>query len=156
MPARTRVAASACALLLLMGARHPMHTAVTEITCDRPCPQAGISIRVFADDFGGVVSGTPGSPAADSAMSRYIRAHLTMADGSGRPLELRWSSARRDGDVILLRLRAPAAAACPGARVRSAILTDRFPDQINIVRASCGSRPVTLLFTPGDGAKALQ
>jgi hypothetical protein len=147
--------ASACAMLLLVGARHPMHTAVTEITCDRSCPESAISIRVFADDFSGVVSGAPGSRAADSAMSRYVRAHLTLADGAGRPLALRWSTARLDGDVILLQLRAPAAAACPGARIRSAILADRFPDQINIVRARCGARLVTLLFTPGDAAKAL-
>jgi hypothetical protein len=88
-------------------------------------------------------------------MSRYVRAHLTVADDAGRPLGLHWSSARHDGDVILLRLSAPTAAACPGARVRSTILADRFPDQINIVRARCGARAVTLLFTPGDGAKAL-
>jgi hypothetical protein len=155
MLARSRAAATACATLLLLGARHPMHTAVTEITCDRPCRRSDISIRVFADDFGAVVPGVPGSPAADSAMSRYVRAHLTMADGGGRPMELRWSSARRDGDVIRLHLSAPAAAACPGGRIRSTILSDRFPDQINIVRASCGARPVTLLFTPGDGAKVL-
>lgn len=148
-------AATACAMLLLTGARHPMHTAVTEITCADACRQAEIGIKVFADDFGTVVTLIPGTAAADSMMSRYVHAHLTMADGSGRPLALRWSGARRDGDVIHLRLSAPPAAACPGARITNAILSDRFPDQINIVRATCGTRPITLLFTPGDGAKAL-
>ncbi len=143
------------ALLLLAAGRHPMHTAVTEITCARPCIQAEVSVRVFADDFRSVIMETPGSPAADSAMSRYVRGHLAVADAGGRPMALRWSGARRDGDVVLLHFTAPPAAACPGARIASAILSDRFPDQINIVRASCGARPITLLFTPGDGAKAL-
>lgn len=132
-----------------------MHTAVTEISHFAGGTTADINIRVFADDFGAAVTGEPGMPAADSAMSRYSRGHFAVVDHRGRPVPLRWSGARRDGDVVRLHLTIPAAACGPGSRITSALLFERFPDQINIVRVTCGRPAVTLLFTPGDGAKAL-
>ena len=35
------------------------------------------------------------------------------------------------------------------------LLTERFEDQVNIVRVTCGGRRRTLLFTRGEAAKAL-
>jgi len=40
--------------------------------------------------------------------------------------------------------------------VRNAILSELFADQVNVVRAALGGAPQTLLFTPGDGMKALR
>jgi hypothetical protein len=56
---------------------------------------------------------------------------------------------------LFVCLRAPAAAAPAGGRVRSAILSDVFTDQVNIVQATVGGRRQTLLFTPGAGPKLL-
>jgi hypothetical protein len=141
--------------LLLAGARHPMHTAITEITCAPGGTTAAVSIRVFADDFGTAIADSLGTLAGDSASSRYVRGHFALADPHGRPVVLRWAGAHREGDVVLLQLTVPAAAPQSGARIASAFLFERFPDQINIVRATCGVRPATLLFTHGDGAKPL-
>ena len=141
--------------LLLMGARHPMHTAVTEIVHTAGASTADIRIRVFADDFGVVATGAPGTAAADSAMSRYVRGRFAVADPSGRPIALRWAGAQREGDVILLTLRAPVTGPLKGARVFSSLLSERFDDQINIVRATYDGRTETLLFTPGDAPKVL-
>jgi hypothetical protein len=143
------------ASLLLMGARHPMHTAVTEITHIAGASITSIRIRVFADDFGAIAAGALGSGATDSTMSRYVRERLTVAYPSGRPITLRWAGARRDGDVIVLTLEAHTPGGLGGARVFSGLLTERFDDQINIVRATYDGRTTTLLFTPGDGSKAL-
>ena len=119
-----------------------MHTAVTEITRAAGASTADIHIRVFADDFGAVVRGTPGAATTDSAMSRYVRGRLALQDRSGRPLPLRWIGARQDGDVFLLSLEAPTPDGLKGARVFTGLLFERFPDQINIVRA-------TLRWSPG-------
>jgi hypothetical protein len=143
------------AALLLVGARHPMHTAVTEITHSAGAPTMGIHIRVFADDFGAVAAGEPGSATTDSVMSRYVRGRLAIADASGRPVALKWVGARREGDVILLTLDAPATARLRGVRMLSGLLSERFEDQINIVRATYDGRTTTLLFMPGDGPKVL-
>jgi hypothetical protein len=39
--------------------------------------------------------------------------------------------------------------------VASALLCERFEDQVNIVRASYADRSVTLLFTRGDASKPI-
>jgi hypothetical protein len=56
---------------------------------------------------------------------------------------------------LFICLRAPAAAAPAGARVRSTILSDVFTDQVNIVQATVAGQRRTLLFTPGAGLKPL-
>ncbi|MGH7498961.1 MAG: DUF6702 family protein [Gemmatimonadales bacterium] len=116
---------------------------------------ADISIRVFADDFGAVVSLPPGAETADSAMSRYVRGRFAVSDRSGRPVALRWVGVERKGDVILIHVAVPALQGLSGTRVTSALLCERFEDQINIVRATYDGRSTTLLFTPGDASKVL-
>src|SRR5262245_39940421 len=138
-----------------MAARHPMHTAVAEITHHAGAMTADIRIRIIAEDFGRVVTGTPGTAATDSAISRYARGRFAMTDRSGRPLSLKWAGARRDGDVILLAFQASTARELKGTHVFSGLLAERFDDQINIVCASYDGRTATLLFTPGDAPKVL-
>jgi hypothetical protein len=137
------------------GRVHPMHTAVAEVTQADPRAPATIRIRVFADDLERTVR-LPADPVeADSAMSRYVRGTFALADRAGRPLRLTWGGAERSGDVILLRLTAPAPGGLAGARVASLLLCERFADQVNIVRAVYGGRTTTLLFLRGETAKTL-
>jgi hypothetical protein len=152
---RVRGALIALTAALLLAARHPMHTAVVEITHDDASRSAALRIRVFADDFGAAVRASPGTGAADSAMARYVRGTVSLIDRSGQPASLRWESAERMGDVILLRLSAPAPEGLSGGRVHSTLLCERFEDQVNIVRVLSGGRTTTLLFTRGDQPKAL-
>ncbi len=132
-----------------------MHTAVAEITQVSGSRSADIVIRVFADDFGSVVRATPGLAGSDSAMSRYVRGTFAVTDPTGRPRALHWAGARQDGDVIVLHVTLPASEGLSGARVTSALLCERFHDQVNIVRATYGGKSATLLFTPGDASKVL-
>lgn len=133
---------------------HPMHTSVTEISYDAGSRTAAIRIRVFADDFAAAI-GPDGGVLADSAMSSYVRASLTLADRSGRSLPIQWLGAESAGDVVLLRLSARAPDGLAQAKVLNALLADRFADQVNIVRALYDGRAATLLFTRGEPAKAL-
>ena len=133
---------------------HPMHTAVAEITYDRETRTAAIHIRVFADDFTAALIPDPTAP-ADSAMSRYVRGAFALADRSGHPLAIHWVGAAREGDVVVLHLRVTVPGGLGKGKVLSAILSDRFEDQVNIVRASYDGRVTTLLFTRGEPAKAL-
>ena len=134
---------------------HPMHTAVVEITYQPASGLAAIQIRVFRDDFSATV--TPGSSAtpSDSAIVVYVRRAFHLSDRAGRTLPLRWNGADQAGEVMILRMTAAAPEGLRGARVLSALLSERFEDQVNIVRASYETGTRTLLFTPGDGAKAL-
>lgn len=132
---------------------HPMHTAVAEISYNAGSGTASILIRVFADDFSAALTGTPAP--ADSAMSRYVRGGFAMADRSGHPLPIRWGGAEREGDVVVLHLAVITRGGLAQVRVLSALLSERFEDQVNIVRASYDGHTTTLLFTRGETAKAL-
>ena len=133
---------------------HPMHTTVAEITYDSGTRTAAIHIRVFADDFTTALIPDPAAP-ADSAMSRYVRGAFALADRSGRPLPIHWVGSAREGNVVVLHLRVTVPGGLAKGKVLSAILSERFEDQVNIVRASYDGRVTTLLFTRGEPAKAL-
>jgi hypothetical protein len=133
---------------------HPMHTAVAEINYDAASGTAAIQIRVFADDFTAALTSDRVTP-SDSAMSRYVRGSFAVADRSGRPLPIRWLGAERTGDVVVLHLEVAVPGGLAKARVLSALLSERFEGQVNIVRASYDRRATTLLFTRGEPAKAL-
>jgi hypothetical protein len=151
-----RATRAAClALLLVRGNAHPMHTAVAELTQEDARGAAAVQLRLFADDFEAAVRPPPDRPAADSATSRYLRGTFALADRQGRPVRLAWEGAARSGDVMLIRLRGVVPGGLAGARVTSLVLCDRFPDQVNIVRATYGGSAATLLFTRGEASKAL-
>ncbi len=57
--------------------------------------------------------------------------------------------------MVLLRLRGEVPGGLAGARVTSLLLCERFPDQVNIVRASYGGRTTTVLFLKGEASKGL-
>ena len=149
------LAAVLLALLVRPGNAHPMHTAVAEVVQQDAAGAASVEIRVFADDWLAAVPASPDQPAADSAMARYLRGTFAVADRNGRPVRLTWRGAERQGDVVLLRLRAAVPGGLRGARITSLMLCERFEDQVNIVRASYGERSATLLFTRGEASKAL-
>lgn len=134
---------------------HPMHTAVVELTYQPTSGLVAIEIRAFRDDLGAALTSSSNRAAADSAMAAYVRGAFHLTDHAGRALPLRWQAAEQSGDVIVLRLTAPAPEGLHGSQVLSALLCERFEDQVNIVRASYDGRTATLVFTRGDRAKAL-
>ncbi|MFL5493474.1 MAG: DUF6702 family protein [Gemmatimonadales bacterium] len=137
------------------GARHPMHTAVTEIAYDATTREASIRIRLFRDDFTAAIPMAPGTAAGDSAVARYVGSSFTLIDRTGKRLPFRWQGIEQAGDVLVLRFAAAAPAGLAGGQVASTLLSERFDDQVNIVRATYGGRTRTLLFTRGEAAKGL-
>ncbi len=139
---------------------HPLHTSLAELSYDPAGRVLHVSLRVFADDFAAAVTRASGARSVtamppDSAMYRYVAARFIVAAPGARPVALRWCGARRDGDVLLLCLRAESAAPPAGARLRNALLTELFADQVNLVQTSYGGSRRMLLFTPRDSVRAL-
>ena len=129
---------------------HPMHTSVAELVHEPDGGSVLVTLRVFADDFKtAVATGT------DREAEVYVRSRFELRSASGRPIALRWEGAQPAGDVVQLRLRAELPGGLAGVRVRDLLLCERFPDQVNIVRATYAGRTASLLFTQGDPAKAL-
>jgi hypothetical protein len=133
---------SALVALLMPAATHPSHTSSAELVQDGDSVR--VAIRVFADDIGTV-----------GAVRPYIRARFGIADRTGNAVFLEWAGTEAAGDVLTIRLRGRVPAGLSGARVSNAVLTDRFADQVNVVRAGYQRRAATLIFTRGDGPKAL-
>lgn len=145
----------------LAGRVHPMHTTLTVVTVADNGALA-ISVRTFADDFGAAARAHSGERAvasapqlpAESAMEAYARTGLRVAN-DGRMVPLAWCGARPDGDVVWLCFSAPAGTAGPSTRMLSALMFDRFDDQVNIVQVVRDGRRQSILFTKNAPAKAL-
>ncbi len=148
------------ALLVAVGsgpapASHPLHSTLAEIEYQAESGSVLIRVRAFRDDLAAATSGSSDSLPADSVLSSYVRERLTLSDSNGRQVSLWWQGAHQEGDMVQLELRASLSGGLRHARIRAGLLCERFPDQVNIVRASYDGRTVTLLFTAGDSAKSL-
>lgn len=140
---------------------HPLHTTLTELTEDRTLGSVRAMIRVFADDFGTAVarhaSGRPLAPGAawDAAAFAYVASTFTVTDRAGRSVALRTCGIRRTGELVWLCVEATSAGGLAPLKVRNALLTDLFDDQVNVVQAVMAGSRRSVLFTRGDRAKTL-
>jgi uncharacterized protein DUF6702 len=133
---------AALGVLLAPPSRHPMHTSSAELVHE--ADSVRVAIRVFADDIATV-----------GAVRSYLGDRFGIVDRSGQGVRLEWSGSEIAGDVLTIRMRGRVAGGLSGAKVNNQVLTDRFADQVNVVRAAYDRRAVTLIFTRGDGPKAL-
>src|SRR4029450_5403915 len=88
--------------------------------------------------------------------ARYVRGHFSLRDRSDRPVLLRWDGLDRHDDAVVIRLEGALSSSLVGARVANLLLTERFRDQVNVVRASWPGGSATLLFTQGDNGKGVR
>jgi hypothetical protein len=150
------VSRPAVALVLALGGlgAHPLHTSVTEVMADQG-GRVRVAIRVYADDLSEAAGSRSGLP-PDSVVARYVRGRFALRDPADRPVILRWDGLTRHDDAVVIRLEGTLRDGLPGARLANLLLTERFRDQVNVVRASWPGGTATLLFTPGDGGKAVR
>ena len=128
-------------LLTRLVAPHPTHTSSAELAVDGRSLR--VTVRVFADD----------APQED--VPGYVADRFRLVDGEGARIRLTPAGTRREGDVLAIILEGRLEGALSGGSLLNAILTDRFADQVNVVRATYGRRTATLIFIRGDGPKAL-
>ncbi len=114
-----------------------------------------VVIRLFADDIRGVVGARSGQKPTGAALRSYLTDRFVVHDRSGAHIALAWDDGLIHGDVLTVRSRTRVAGGLAGARVMNRVLTEQFADQVNVVRATYGGRSATLIFTRGDGPKAL-
>jgi hypothetical protein len=132
--------------------RHPMHTSVAEVR--EAAGRVVVTIRIFPDDLRAAVPDAAKAN-SDSSLATYALRRFVVAGRDGRPVPLRWMGMERVGDVVRLQLEGDAKGGLAGAAINHRLLLDRFPDQVNVVRATYDGRTATLIFLPGDAAKRL-
>ena len=130
------------AALLLPATGHPTHTSSAEVV--QEADSVRVAIRVFTDDI------APVGP-----MRPYLADRFSIVDQTGNAVRLEGAGSDVGGDVLTIRMRGRVADGLSGAKVSNRLLTDRFADQVNIVRAAYDRRTATLIFVRGDGPKAL-
>lgn len=154
------------ALLAMLRARsvtasaHPLHTTITDLEYRRESRVVRATIRVFQEDFARAAmhvgpDAAPPAAVGDSAASAYVRTHFGLAGPDGRTLPLAWCGVQRSGDLLWVCVETPWAGPAAGVRVLNRMLFDLYGDQVNIVQARYDGSRASLLFTRGDGAKAL-
>jgi hypothetical protein len=129
------------ALVLAMALAHPIHSTLTELSEDRTRGVVRASIRVFADDY----ERAPGRVASSFAF----------VDRAGRALTTASCGIRRSGEVYWICLESASPGGLGGLKVRAAMLCDLYQDQVNVVQGTVAGAHRSLLFTRGDGLKAL-
>ena len=134
-------------LLALLGARHPIHTSTAAIALRAGSDTAEVILRAFADDF------PPGT--SRPKIDAYLAARFRITTRDGRPMPLRIESVRVEGLVVVTALTVVVPHGLSGHRIWHGVLSERFPDQVNLVQARYGGRSVSLLFTASDSAKPL-
>ncbi len=135
---------------------HPIHASLTQLRYDAARRTVDVSIRLFAQDvLDALKRRGPGTtaPAADAPGYALARFALYLGD---RPLSLEACGVRQSGDLLWLCLAARGAPGLAGLTVSNRLLVELFDDQVNIVQADADGRRLSLLFTKGDGAKALR
>ncbi len=142
-------------VLLLAGlpqAPHPLHSTLTTIAWESRTHTLQLAVRVFTEDLADALA--RGAVPSDSAACRYARSALTLRDRTGRSLATERCTIERTGDVMWIRLEAPAAEPT-GFRLLNSFLFELFDDQVNVVQATLRGRMRTMLFTRGDGLKPI-
>jgi hypothetical protein len=129
-------------LALVAGVPHPSHTSSAELVARQD--SVLVTIRMFADDLAGT-----------GDLKIYVGERFGIADRRGTPVRLEWFGSEPVGDVLVVRLKGLVPGGLPGARVRHELLTERFTDQVNLVRVRYADRVATLIFVRGDRPKTL-
>ena len=135
-------------------AAHPMHTTFTEIEQPVARGPATVTIRGFEDDLTAAARKVSPEGSADSAIVNYLRQRTTLTDRRGRTLPLGTISLRRGSGVIWLTLRTAGPVDLAETRFINSALTEVFHDQVNLVQLKIAGRRRTIMFTPGEAAKA--
>ena len=139
---------SVLAVALSLGASHPMHSSLTTVAWHPETRTLEVAVRVFTQDLQDALARRKGTGC------QYAQAVLTLRDAAGHTVPTDRCTIASDGDVTWIRL-----SAAPGdphaLRLSNTLLFELFEDQINIVQSSVDGRARTVLFTRGDGPKAL-
>ena len=126
---------------------HPLHSSYTEITRERT-GSLMIQVRLFGDDFGALLESLEASSGAtrELAARQYVQRQLIVTRSDGAVIPTAWCGMRSEQNVVWVCIRTvnPISGAF---RIRNALMFDRFPDQISIIRFAGRKETRTLVLS---------
>ncbi len=146
---------------------HPIHRSIAEADYNQATHTLEVALRVYADDFEAALSARTKrkislekTPAAeiDALAHRYVEETFTIKTGDDAPTTLHWIGRKlKDAENELwLYFEVPLPGGVEGAKIRHAVLSDQFRDQLNSVLVRDGARKVTLVFLPTHTEKSVR
>jgi len=146
---------------------HPIHTSFAEADYNPAAKTLEVAVRVFADDFESALGGLAGKPVSfartppkelDALARAYATAHFTVKTRDHQLASLRWVGRELHdaANEVWLYFEFPLPAGPDGIRLHHALLSDRFPDQLNSVRVRDRGREVTLTFLPRQAERTVE
>jgi len=145
---------------------HAIHKSVAEADYNAETRRLEVTVQVFADDFSDALGTHAGrkislekTPAAelDASIRAYLEDRFTVRAADGTLAPHRWVGRKLEdaANELWLFFEIDLPGGLNGARLRHAVLTEHFSDQINSIRVREGPRRRTLFFLPNDGEKAV-
>lgn len=141
-------------------AAHAIHTTMSVISTD--AQGTTMMVRAFADDFAASIAAATGKPLRsdwlvdEADAMAYARTRLRLADPQGRAVPLTSCGLRRERELYWLCIRVARPAGVDGLQLTNLLLTERHPDQVNIVQWVRGASRTTLLCTKASPSSVLR
>lgn len=155
-------------LLAVLAARparaHDYHASITDINYNPRTQSLEVAVKVFMDDLENALSRRAGAKVVYSSASEevkeqlaaYLNATLAFELEKGKPLKSRLLGSEEDADVVWVYLEVPVQKAnLTQLYIKNAILTDLFPDQMNIVNLNYEGRTESVMLQRGDATRKL-
>lgn len=147
---------------------HPVHTSLAEVDYNRATQKLEIALRVFADDFEEALSlrakkkitlaNTPAAEFTTLAQAYLAETFLVRrADGTLAPHTWLGRDHKDAANELWLFFEiALPPSGLDGLRLRHAVLSTQFSDQLNSVLLRDGARSATLAFLPDSSEKPVR
>lgn len=146
---------------------HPIHRSIAEATYQESSHTLEIALRVYADDFETALSTRAKKKVSiektpvtefDALAHAYVTASFTVksADGSAPPFRWIGREIKDAANEFWLYFEVDLPSGIEGTKIRHAVMTEQFRDQLNSVLVRAGTRKQTLFFLPTHGEKTVR
>lgn len=149
-----------------LASAHPLHLSHAEADYNRATGKLEVALKVFADDLEARLTARAGHRVSlektpptkfDALCLAYLAETFTVKSRDGTPRSIQWVGREFHGaeNHLWFYFEVSLPDGIEGTRLRHAVLTDEFTDQLNSVLVRDGQRSVTLAYFPDRGEKTV-
>lgn len=133
---------------------HDFHTSLTEMRYNTKSKTFEISLRVFTDDLGKVLSATnqnkkflvENNDKNDPFIEAYVRKHFVVINPKNQRLIINYIGKEKEGEATWIYLEMPVNESINGSKIQNNVLIDMFEDQTNILNIFVQNQKKSYLY----------
>ena len=151
-------------LFSLLVTAHAYHASIMELHYNPAKQQLEVALKVFTDDFEKALSaGQPSSVSLDQSpkpqvtalTTALLRRSVLFGTKPGEVLPIQFMGIQKETDAHWLYFTVKLAKQVNSIYLRHKLLSDTFPDQMNIVNVEANGKKESALFRDGEDAQKL-